>query len=380
MASPLNLDARVRTTALAAALLASLSTVAGCAVGSVDSGAYGSDGVKSSPSTFAEILAGAAATAVPSACVITSNEGSCAGTIVAPAVVLTAGHCVAGRSSWRIVCPHSGDTAPRQATESAVATTYPGGGARVDTRLGSDLALLRLDRPYAESAVARIELDPVGSRPRAVAVGRVGDSDQLAISRQFAINYLEPTRGYAFAVDRVIIAPADAGGGLFDPETMTLYGVSSSSVAVTACRARGQCTLWAALAPAAQWIRSRLDNWGQRALEPTPGDVGEEPPPSGSTPPADAGAPPADSGSGDIGDPGDTGEEPPPSGSGGDAGASMTPPSTDPCAAARDCASCTAIAICGFCNGRCTLGLPFGPLDSSVCAGEPWQWQASACR
>lgn len=381
LASRLNLDARVRSIArILASTTIALFSLTGCAVGSVESGAFGSDGVKSSPSTFAEILAGTPATTVTSACVVRTESVLCAATLIAPNVVITAGHCAAAHSSWTVVCPNSGDTEARRVTETAVAPTYPGGGAQVDARAGSDLALLRLDQPFAQGAAARIELDPVGSRPRAVAVGRHGDTDQLALSRQFAINYLEPTRGYAFGVDRVIIAPSDAGGGLFDPETMTLYAVSSSSVAVTACRPRQPCTLWSALAPSSQWIRSRLENWGVSA-NPGPGDVGEEPPASAN----DAGAPAPDPGGDPGADPdagpmGDIGEEPPAGES--DAGASGSMPVTpsDPCAAAADCAACTAIAICGFCNGRCTLGLPIGPLDASVCAGQPWQWSASDCR
>lgn len=363
---------------IASSLFAALS-IAGCAVGSVETGAFGSDGVKSSPSTFAEILAGAPATAVTSACVVRTESITCAGTLIAANVVLTAGHCAAGRSSWTVVCPNTGDLAPRTVSETAVAPSYPGGGAQVDTRAGSDLALLRLDQPFAAAAAARVEFDPMGSRPRAVAVGRHGDTEQLAISRQFAINYAEPTRGYAFGVDRVIIAPSDAGGGLFDPETMALYAVSSSSVAVTACRPRQPCTLWSAIAPASQWMRSRLENWGANS-NPGPGDTGEEPPPASGDAGAPAPDPAADAGA--MGDPGDVGEEPPPA-SGEDAGAPAPPMSStpsDPCAAAVDCAACTAIPVCGFCNGRCTLGLPFGPLDAAVCAGQPWQWSASDCR
>lgn len=390
LASRLNLNARVSfTTTVRSLVVLSIAALAGCAEGTVDTGAYGSDGVKSSPSSFAEILAGSDANDVPSVCTVTTDDTVCSATLVAPSVVITAGHCAAGHGAWRVRCPFSGDTRERSATESAVAPTFPGGGATVDARSGSNLALLLLDQPFASTAVATMRFSVTSTRMPAIAVGRVSgaNGDRLLVSREFALTYREPTHGYALGVDRVIVQNGDSGGGLFDPTSRELYGVSSSSVAIASCRARQPCTQWAALEPAESWIRSRLAGWNQTL--PTgsgdTGDTGEEPtdPAGDAATPADDASTPTDGGAGepgDTGDVGDTGEEPPAGES--DAGSS-TPPSgtgSDPCAAATDCASCTAIAVCGFCNGRCALGLPFGPLDASICAGQPWTWSASACR
>lgn len=364
-----------------AAMSIAASPLAGCATGVVSEG---DNGVKSNPSMFAEILAGAPASSITSACVVVAPEGTCAASLVAPGVVLTAGHCVSGRSSFRVTCPNAGDSAARSSVETAIAPSYPGGGEMVDARRGSNLALIKLDRPFPSSSAARVVLEHPPVRPRGMAVGRVTSRgvEQLMVSRAFVLNYLEPSNGYSLGVDRVIVQPGDAGGGLYDSETQVLFGVASSSMAVTACRVRSVCSQWASIAPSAAWFRTTLQRWGQTLVMGDPGDIGEGDPPvgDGGAPPSDAGGPPPPDGGGD---PGDIGEEPPPEGDPpADSGvpASMPPTGSDPCASHSSCAACTAVAVCGWCNGRCTLGLPFGPIDAAMCAGQPWTWSTSQCR
>jgi GH25 family lysozyme M1 (1,4-beta-N-acetylmuramidase) len=67
-----------------------------------------------------------------------------------------------------------------------------------------------------------------------------------------------------------------------------------------------------------------------------------------------------------------------------DACIAMTPPPppppapTDACAAYHDCATCTAQATCGWCNGGCATGTSSGPSAGS-CGGDTWAWTSSQC-
>ena len=61
----------------------------------------------------ADIVAGETAEGYPEAVLVTMRDGwgvigHCSGTLVAPTVVMTAGHCVDGASSWMIVAPYAG--------------------------------------------------------------------------------------------------------------------------------------------------------------------------------------------------------------------------------------------------------------------------------
>lgn len=52
------------------------------------------------------------------------------------------------------------------------------------------------------------------------------------------------------------------------------------------------------------------------------------------------------------------------------------PPSSDPCASATDCASCTARSSCGWCAGRCLSGTSRGPIASAC---SDWRWVSTDC-
>jgi lysozyme len=54
------------------------------------------------------------------------------------------------------------------------------------------------------------------------------------------------------------------------------------------------------------------------------------------------------------------------------------PPPTDPCASQHDCASCTAQAACGWCNGACVTGTGTGP-SSGSCGSDSWHWTSDQC-
>src|SRR5688572_20386990 len=77
------------------------------------------------PTVEAPIVNGTPATAYPEAALVdmyrNGRMGSiCSGAVIAPRVVLTAGHCVAGFTSWRIKTPFAGN----QSADSSGGETY----------------------------------------------------------------------------------------------------------------------------------------------------------------------------------------------------------------------------------------------------------------
>ena len=91
--------------------LATLALFA-AACGSASEVHPGSDATPSSRSGDA-IIGGTVASAYPEAVLIDMSKGgqifaACSGSLIAPRVVLTAGHCVIGVDGWQITAPYAG--------------------------------------------------------------------------------------------------------------------------------------------------------------------------------------------------------------------------------------------------------------------------------
>ncbi len=288
----------------------------------------------------AEIVQGIEARDLPFVCTISTGRSICSGALVAPNVVLTAGHCVDGAGPWTVRCPYSRDTASVRGRVAAFAPNYPNrddpSRETIDNDRGSDLGLIRLDRPLAETRVGLLDPAPLRAGRSVAAVGRIRNgtaTSALYRSGAFALTSHDRRNGYWAGVDRTVIESGDSGGPLLDARTGYIVGVNSAGIDARYCRRGVVCDEWAALAPAAAWVQASLEGFG----------AGQPP------------SPPV---------------EPP-----------VEPPATpsDPCAAARDCRACTALAACGWCDGLCRTGTGSGP-RAGACGAQPWSWLQSQCR
>lgn len=304
-----------------AGMVTLFSTFAACAP--VDDAPVESSGAS-------EIVAGTPATDLPFACTISFSGRLCSGALIAPNVVLTAGHCVDTAGPWTVRCPNSRDPASVRGSTASFAPTYPNrdepGRETIDSYAGSDLGLIRLDRPLAETRVATLDARTLVTGRSVYAVGRISDgttTNALWRSAAFSLTLHDRRNGYFAGVDRTIIQSGDSGGPLLDAQTGALVGVNSAGVDARSCRRGSSCDVWAALAPASAWITATL----QRYTAPSPAP----------TPPVDA------------------------------------------CAQARDCGRCTALPTCGWCDGRCQSGTRNGPVTGS-CRTATWAWVTSQCR
>jgi hypothetical protein len=190
------------------------------------------------------IIGGKPATAYPEAVLISLYQGGhggsvCSGSVIAPRVVLTAGHCVHGFNGWRITAPFAGG----QVANSGKAYTYDwtNDGPYVDP--GShDVGIVVLDAPIQLAAYPAIADFEVKDGGPIVNVGRIRDG-QLSTSALFVsppITVFDGAQiGFPYSYGAVeTIQPGDSGGPDFLSGTHTIVAVNSGAGGGTEVLAR----------------------------------------------------------------------------------------------------------------------------------------------
>lgn len=343
-----------------------------------------------------EIVNGTEATDLASACIVNlqtpQGTAMCSGALVAPNVVLTAGHCVAGVSRWSVKCPYARDAVWVTVAEAALSPTFPNRDdptrEYIDNSRGSDLGLLRTSRPLAEDRVARVRAQNIAAGLDVFAVGRIhhGVTNLMYRSPRFTLSLSDRTHGYWVGVDRTVIEPGDSGGPLFDVNTREVVGVNSAGVDPSGCTRGVACDEWAAIGPASAWFNATMQRFAGSVAPPP---VTPPPPPTTDVcaPFASCATCTAQAACGWCDGRCATGTSRGP-GAGSctawtwvsnQCPAAPPPPATDACATSTSCAACTARAACGWCNGRCATGTSRGA-TAGVCGASPWAWLSSQCR
>lgn len=158
------------------------------------------------------IKGGVPATAYPEAVLLDLGGGYCSGSLVAPQLVLTAGHCVAGVASFSVTAPHaSGQQANGVKGE---VYDYTNTTEYVDPNQ-HDVGVVFLDAPITLSAYPVLADQPIAGE-QVVNVGRIQDG-QLSTSSLFVSQPLGVSDGASIGyplsyVATEVIEPGDSGG------------------------------------------------------------------------------------------------------------------------------------------------------------------------
>ena len=230
------------------------------------------------PAAAGAVIGGAEgerATARSSVMVLSSRGGVCTAVLVAPDILLTAAHCAAGASEYRI---HYKDAAGTPVLIAPAAVKlHPGfsPGAEKTRRKSVDLALVRAPAPLPGTfAPATLSSGGAGAGAQVTVSGygvaREGDGRSSGTFRSAALSVVEPYgpgKILLWASDRHGRAGAcqgDSGGPVTEASGAVLAITSwASGPAGRACGALTQAVL---VGPQRAWIDAILSQWGRSAL------------------------------------------------------------------------------------------------------------------
>jgi hypothetical protein len=155
---------------------------------------------------------------------------SCSGAVIAPRVVLTAGHCIFGFNGWVITTPFASGQKSR--AREAVTYDWQVPSEFVDPRY-HDVGLIFLDRPIRLSSYPAIATRPVPRGKKIVNIGRI-QNGRFSSSALFVSKPMEVEDGAAsgFPFDYAaseIIQSGDSGGPDLLVNTHSIVAVNSGA-------------------------------------------------------------------------------------------------------------------------------------------------------
>jgi len=258
------------------------------------------------------IVGGTIASQYPEAGVVNVDVGQanpmfCSAALIAPRVVLTAGRCVNGRSSWLVRFGSQTRT-----TTSATAFVLKQTDTSKAPPPSPDIALIFLNDPIVIPNYPKVSATPLTAGSKVTYVGR-NDNGVVRESLYAADAEVRDGALNGFPgsyMSRTPIQTGDVGGPAFAPGTHTIMAVNS--IAASAGDA-GQVQLFARVDLVREWIMQQIEARGGYApggdaSAPRPGDDTRD----GSVPPRfDGGSETRDGASGGV-PPNEGGEKTPP--------------------------------------------------------------------
>jgi hypothetical protein len=227
------------------------------------------------------IIGGAKATGYPEAALIDMGYGSqiqsaCSGALIAPKVVLTAGHCIGKFTDWYITLPFANG---QKAHGKGSVFDYTSNGNYVEPNQ-HDVGLIVLDTPLSLASYPLVASKPVPDGTKIQNIGRINNgsfsNSALFISQPIAV---KDAKNSGFPFDYItdeVIQPGDSGGPVVVNGTHNIVAVNSG--------AGGGTEVLAKVDLVQSWIKQTVDANGGGA---TFGDPlgGNNPPENPDNPP-----------------------------------------------------------------------------------------------
>lgn len=199
----MSIDRRVFARPAALALLSGSLSLVGCAA---EEGA---------PTSSDGIVSGQQASGFAEAALIDTPRFLCSGAVIAPRIVLTAGHCVRNTSEWRVTLPYAGG---QTAVSTKKWTEYYSTNGGINPRV-ADVGVVILDTELALESYPALASEPVAERTKVTNVGRVLDGE-ISRTDLFFGREVEawPGERWDFPLDYVAdltIQAGDSGGPVY---------------------------------------------------------------------------------------------------------------------------------------------------------------------
>ncbi|MEA2747635.1 MAG: hypothetical protein QOI41_1778, partial [Myxococcales bacterium] len=186
------------------------------------------------------IVNGSPATSYTEAALVNTATFICSGAVIAPRIVLTAGHCVVGASSWTVVAPYA---SKQSATGTHSWTDYVSQGDTVNPST-LDVAVIILDKAITLSSYPKLASAASAAGAQAVNVGRIrnGSASFTGLFFGSAVT-LQSGSSYGFPkayISSEIIESGDSGGPVYvgSGASRTIAAVNSGAGGGTQVLAR----------------------------------------------------------------------------------------------------------------------------------------------
>jgi hypothetical protein len=222
-------------------------------------------------SDSSDILAGTGAKAYPEAVLVNMLQGNrtvaaCSGSLIAPTVVLTAGHCVHTWSQWHVIAPHAGGQQAMATSGATYDWDVTGESVAPDEH---DIGLVVLATPIQLQAYPLLAQKPVAAGAKVLNIGRIRDGE-LSNSSLFVSKPVPVTPGSSLgfpfdyaAVDR--IESGDSGG----PDV--LPGAAPHTIVAVNSGANHATEVLARVDLVASWIEGQVSAHAAGAKPGKPG-------------------------------------------------------------------------------------------------------------
>jgi V8-like Glu-specific endopeptidase len=206
------------------------------------------------------IIGGSKATAYPESVLISMKKNGalqayCSGSLIAPQVVLTAGHCVYGFNGWDVTAPYASNQ--KASSTSGVTYDWKNTNETVDPNT-HDVGLIFLSKAITLTTYPTLSDKALANGSQVVNIGRINNGSlsttNLYVSKPLTVNNAA-SYGYPFDyIASEVIESGDSGGPDMAVGTHTIVAVNSGGGGGTEVLARVDLLY--------SWIQSQVASHG----------------------------------------------------------------------------------------------------------------------